>query len=61
VFYSLWYNEHTMLPTCSLEVEELRFQATGWQHRGCINPYPTAFPYGKTVHRFINEGLKAYV
>ena len=43
----------------------------------CINPYPTAFPYGngivlhfyqqqessmtKTVHKFINKGLKAYV
>ena len=43
----------------------------------CINPYPTAFPYGngivlhfyqqqessttKTVHRVINKGLKAYV
>ena len=42
-----------------------------------INPYPTAFPYGngmvlhfsqqqessttKTVHKVINEGLKAYV
>ena len=44
---------------------------------GCINPYPTAFPYGngmvlhfyqqqessmtKTVHKVINKGLKAYV
>ena len=43
----------------------------------CINPYPTAFPYGngmvlhfyqqqessttKTVHRIINKGLKTYV
>ena len=43
----------------------------------CINPYPTAFPYGngmvlhfyqqqessttKTVHKVINRGLKAYV
>ena len=43
----------------------------------CINPYPTAFPYGngmvlhfyqqqessttKTVHKDINTGLKAYV
>ena len=43
----------------------------------CINPYPTAFPYGngmvlhfyqqqessttKTVHKVINKGLKAYV
>jgi len=42
-----------------------------------FNPYPTAFPYGngmvlhfyqqlessktKTVHKFINKGLKAYV
>ena len=42
-----------------------------------INPYPTAFPYGngmvlhfyqqqessttKTVHNFINKGLKTYV
>ena len=43
----------------------------------CINPYPTAFPYGngmvlhfyqqqessttKTVHKVINKGLKTYV
>ena len=43
----------------------------------CINPYPTAFPYGngmvlhfyqqqessttKTVHKVINNRLKAYV
>ena len=43
----------------------------------CLNPYPTAFPYGngmvlhfyqqqessttKTVHKVINRGLKAYV
>ena len=43
----------------------------------CVNPYPTAFPYGngmvlhfyqqqegsttKTVHKVINKGLKAYV
>ena len=43
----------------------------------CVNPYPTAFPYGngmvlhfyqqqessttKTVHKVINRGLKAYV
>ena len=43
----------------------------------CINPYPTAFPYGngmflhfyqkqessttKTVHKVINRGLKTYV
>ena len=25
-------------PAGSLEAEELRFQATGWQHRGCIIP-----------------------
>ena len=47
------------------------------QKYSCINPYPTAFPYGngmflhfyqqqessttKTVHRVINKGLKAYV
>ena len=46
-------------------------------HVVCINPYPTAFPYGngmvlhlyqqqessttKTVHKVINKGLKAYV
>ena len=46
-------------------------------HAMCINPYPTAFPYGngvvlhfyqqqgssttKTVHKVINKGLKAYV
>ena len=45
--------------------------------RCCINPYPTAFPYGngmvlhfyqqqessttKTVHKVINKGLKTYV
>ena len=43
----------------------------------CLNPYPTAFPYGngmvlhfyqqqessttKTVHKVINKGLKTYV
>ena len=27
-----------MLPAGSLEAEELRFQATGRQHRGCIIP-----------------------
>ena len=26
------------MPTSSLEAEELRFQATGRQHRGCIIP-----------------------
>ena len=39
--YSLWYNAPTMLPAGSLEAEEcqfLRFQATVWQHRGCIIP-----------------------
>ena len=46
-------------------------------HSDCINPYPTAFPYGngmvlhfyqqqessttKTVHKAINKGLKTYV
>ena len=46
-------------------------------HKKCINPYPTAFPYGngmvlhfyqqqessttKTVHKVINKGLKTYV
>ena len=34
--YSLWYNAPTMLPADSLEAEELRFRATGRQHRGCI-------------------------
>ena len=45
--------------------------------RTCLNPYPTAFPYGngmvlyfyqqqessttKTVHKVINKGLKTYV
>ena len=32
--YSLWYNAPTMLSAGSLEAEELRLQATGWQHRG---------------------------
>ena len=39
--YSLWYNAPTMLPAGglgSLEAEFPRFQATGWQHRGCIIP-----------------------
>ena len=47
------------------------------EQKGCINPYPTAFPYGngmvlhfyqqqessttKTVHKVINKGLKTYV
>ena len=51
----------------------------GWKllHNDYVNPYPTAFPYGKgmvlhfyqqqessttkTVHKVINKGLKAYV
>ena len=36
--YSLLYNAPTMLPTGSLEMEELHFQATGRQHRDCIIP-----------------------
>ena len=36
--YSLWYNAPMMLPAGSLEAEELRFQATGPQHCGCIIP-----------------------
>ena len=40
--YSLWYNAPTMLPASSLEAEELRFQASGWQHRGCIIPQAVA-------------------
>ena len=36
--YSLWYNASTMLLASILEAEELRFQATGRQHRGCIIP-----------------------
>ena len=62
----------------------LRYRPTGWCSLGasiyivsCINPYPTAFPYGngmvlhfyqqqessttKTVHKVINKGLKTYV
>ena len=47
------------------------------QEVNCINPYPTAFPYGngmvlhfyqqqessttKTVHKVINKGLKTYI
>jgi hypothetical protein len=31
--YSLWFNAPTLLPTGSLEAEELRFQATGRHHR----------------------------
>ena len=47
------------------------------QSQACINPYPTAFPYGngmvlhfyqqqessmtKTVHKVIKKGLKTYV
>jgi hypothetical protein len=36
--YSLLSNAPTMLPAGSLEAEELRFQTTGRQHRGCIIP-----------------------
>ena len=36
--YSLWYNTPMMLPADSLEAKELRFQATGRQHRGYIIP-----------------------
>ena len=48
-----------------------------YEYTRCINPYPTAFPYGngmvlhfyqqqensttKTVHKVINKGLKTYV
>ena len=48
-----------------------------WKDMCCINPYPTAFPYGngmvlhfyqqqessttETVHKVINKGLKTYV
>ena len=37
--YSLWYNALTMLLASSLEVEELRFQATGRHWNGCIIPH----------------------
>ena len=33
-----------MLPACILEVEELRFQATGRQHRGCTIPQAVTQP-----------------
>ena len=36
--YSMCYNAPTMLPASSLEAEELHFQATSRQHRGCIIP-----------------------
>ena len=36
--YTLWYNAPTMLLASSLEAEELHFQATGQQYRGCIIP-----------------------
>ena len=36
--YSLWYNAPRILPAGSLEVEELRFQATGQHHPGYIIP-----------------------
>jgi len=38
VCYSLWYNAPTMLPADVVEAEELRIQATGRQHHGCIIP-----------------------
>ena len=38
MFYSLWYNAHTMLPVCSLDEVNTPFQATGRQHHGCIIP-----------------------
>ena len=41
--YSLWYNTPTMLPAGSLEAEELRFQATGWQHREFIIPQAVTY------------------
>ena len=59
--------KRVMWHDCHLEVHKIP----------SINPYPTAFPYGngvvlhfyqqqessttKTVHKFINKGLKAYV
>jgi hypothetical protein len=36
--YSLWYNSPIAMPAGSLEAEELRFQITGRQLRGCIIP-----------------------
>ena len=36
--YSLWYNTPITMPAGSLEEEELRIQASGRQHRGCITP-----------------------
>ena len=38
VCYSLWYNAPPVLLAGSLEVEELRFQATGRHCNGCIIP-----------------------
>ena len=76
--YWCWHNfffapisfPHT--PIWTLKSFNCTFQAL-W----CINPYPTAFPYGngmvlhfyqqqessttKTVHKVINKGLKTYV
>jgi hypothetical protein len=41
--YSLWYNEPIVTPAGSLEAEELRFQATGRQQRGCIIPQAVTY------------------
>ena len=66
---------HEMFHAAVLEKKPLRSVRSQRLH--CINPYPTAFPYGngmvlhfyqqqessttKTVHKVINKGLKTYV
>ena len=76
-----WVYEHLRMN----ENENTTIQTDGLKKTGvykictdtCINPYPTAFPYGngmvlhfyqqqessttKTVHKVINKGLKTYV
>ena len=52
------YNAPTMLPAGSLEAEELRFQATGRQHRRCNIPQavthsPVLLKMGGTYDRNI--------
>ena len=66
-------DQTTFLRVCPQEPEIRRNKEPNL----CVNPYPTAFPYGngmvlhfyqqqessttKTVHKVINRGLKAYV
>ena len=68
---------HYLIYKCSLTVPNLSHYPTSYFLKIPLNPYPTAFPYGKvmflhlyqqqessttkTVHKVINKGLKTYV